>query len=837
MLAALEAALADGAAVGGASASLEWGKFLSATDTLAGGVAKAAGRAAGKLPTAAAPAVAARPASPASGADAGPAGMQAVVFGAVGAAVGVTLVAGILLLNRPGDAPERDRSKTESPVTKTDGAGPTVPPPDEPLRPTDPPATATTPQPQPPTPTPPTPTPTPAEGPAVPDPRLPPSVEAAICDERRWAAAADLLSLVDPARDKVFGEWTREADGSVVCGFARAARLVVPYRAPAEYDLRVEFTRREGVNGVGPILPRGSDSFNFHVGSNGSAQIGVEDVDGLNIGASPFTVAREDNIRNGARQDLIVRVRAGSVRAFLNGEEVYRLPTEGRTLSLAEYWRMPRGDVFGLGSWASVTAFHRVRLLEITGKGSPLYPPTTTSTATAGEDGSVELFNKRDLTGWRSANGWDVRGRVLTGTAAREPRPLELWLEGERLPAAFMLRAEYRIEAGALGAVSLRTGAPGSGGHDVILSALGPGQLRGMRHTPETAARLREWNALEVTVRGGRISTTLNGAAVCEKELSDPVLMTRPSQGPLALICHNGRLEVRLLTMRSLDGSPVPGSRPVPPSATPAAAPAMLSLPFDAARAAQSQAAWAAFLRTEAVIANSVGMRLALVPPGEFPRAAGGPGARPVRLTRPFRIGAFEVTQDQYARVMGPDARFPSHFTRERGGGPDHPADMVTYEDATLFCRKLSELPAERSAGRRYRLPTEAEWEWACRAGTAGAFHVGDRLTERDANFGNRVGRTAAAGTYPPNAWGLADMHGNVWEWCADWHSDGYPAEAPRDNPAGPPTGTRRVVRGGGWNQWAEEARCRSDFRFSWPPADRPNMDLGFRVVCEVDAR
>src|SRR5262249_9534868 len=130
--------------------------------------------------------------------------------------------------------------------------------------------------------------------------------------------------------------------------------------------------------------------------------------------------------------------------------------------------------------------------------------------------------------------------------------------------------------------------------------------------------------------------------------------------------------------------------------------------------------------------------------------------------------------------------------------------------EAVEFCRRLSERPEEQEAGRRYRLPTEAEWEYACRAGTISTFNTGARLTSQEANFdgtnpyhdtpaGTHLGHTTAVGSYPPNGFGLCDMHGNVWEWCNDWFSESYYADEWRTNPAGPESGTLKVVRGGSW--------------------------------------
>ena len=176
---------------------------------------------------------------------------------------------------------------------------------------------------------------------------------------------------------------------------------------------------------------------------------------------------------------------------------------------------------------------------------------------------------------------------------------------------------------------------------------------------------------------------------------------------------------------------------------------------------------------------NSIGMKLVLIPAGEFlmgsPEGEGYLVEHPqhrVRITKAFYLGTCEVTQEQYERVMGSN---PSCFCKN-GSGKDQvsgqdtgsfPVEMVSWEDAVEFCRRLSELPGEKSAGRVYRLPTEAEWEYACRAGSSGRYGFGDQergLGEHGWFSDNSHGKTHPVGQKKPNAWGLYDVHGNVWE-------------------------------------------------------------------------
>ena len=196
-----------------------------------------------------------------------------------------------------------------------------------------------------------------------------------------------------------------------------------------------------------------------------------------------------------------------------------------------------------------------------------------------------------------------------------------------------------------------------------------------------------------------------------------------------------------------------------------------------------------------------------------------------VTLTQGFYLGKHEVTQSQWEKVMGSN---PSHF---KGG--DRPVEKVSWTEVTSFCNKLT--ASERAAGRlpagmAYQLPTEAQWEYACRAGTKTAFSFGHELTAKDANyahegFGTGLQRMSNVGEYPANPWGFYDMHGNVFEWCVDRYGI-YPTVAATD-PVGPADGSFRVLRGGSWHNSAYIVR--SARRLRYVPA-LSSDSLGFRL-------
>jgi len=223
---------------------------------------------------------------------------------------------------------------------------------------------------------------------------------------------------------------------------------------------------------------------------------------------------------------------------------------------------------------------------------------------------------------------------------------------------------------------------------------------------------------------------------------------------------------------------------------------------------------------------RGVAMKLVLIAPGKFmmgspdseqDRAKNEGPQHEVTISKPFYMGVTEVTQAQYEAVMGTN---PSNFR-----GPANPVERVSWDEAAEFCRKLS-----AKAGKTFRLPTEAEWEYACRAGSKTRFSFGDSdsvLGDYAWYGSNSGGKTQPVGQKKPNAWGLYDMHGNVWEWCADWFGS-YSSGASTD-PQGAGSGGRRVVRGGSWHGIATDSfRCA--YRTDRAPSDR-NVFYGFRCA------
>jgi len=294
------------------------------------------------------------------------------------------------------------------------------------------------------------------------------------------------------------------------------------------------------------------------------------------------------------------------------------------------------------------------------------------------------------------------------------------------------------------------------------------------------------------------------------------------------------------------------------------------------------------------IVVNTLGMKLVLIPAGEF---AMGSDEKPaelaktytryearrfafadeapvhkVNITKAFWLGATEVTRSQFQKYIelsgnkseaeadgqggwgyvsgkeefvGRDVKYSWKTPGFEQGG-EHPVVNVSWYDATRFCQWLS-----AKEGKKYRLPTEAEWEYACRAGSRTRYSSGDDPesllqiantfdADSKVNFPkwqafaltghDGYAFTAPVGKFAPNAFGLYDMHGNVWEWCSDWFSEDYYAKSPANDPQGPPEGSLKVRRGGSWHSWS--LYTRASFR-NWNTPSTRYVLLGFRVARE----
>ncbi len=293
-------------------------------------------------------------------------------------------------------------------------------------------------------------------------------------------------------------------------------------------------------------------------------------------------------------------------------------------------------------------------------------------------------------------------------------------------------------------------------------------------------------------------------------------------------------------------------SAPLPPWNLPAGSPPPAIAPFDAATAKEHQAAWAKYLGVDVECENSIGMRFVLIPPGEFDMGSTEAPRHRVRITKPFWLGVHEVTRGQFRRFVD-DRKYQTDAERDGKAGyglvdgqwkqdprfvwnrdlgfeqaDDHPVVNVSWNDATAFCAWLSEKEGEKSG-----LPSEAQWEYACRAGTTTRWYPGDDegALKEHAWFGFNAQKSHPVGQKSANAWGLYDMHGNVSEWCQDWWTAEYYGASPLDDPPGPSGGSFRVSRGGSWNYDASIGRASSR---CWNVPGYRHEYLGFRLARAV---
>ena len=453
--------------------------------------------------------------------------------------------------------------------------------------------------------------------------------------------------------------------------------------------------------------------------------------------------------------------------------------------------------------------------------------PQRTKSDPEATPGFIPLFNGKDLTGWKThpsqPGNWRVENGILIGSG---PQASHLYTNRGDY-SNFQLRMEARINGGGNSGVCFRssfgpflpehnpgfplgyeaqinsthqdrnkTGSLLSGAGDVLVGVA----------QSETFSSM--WFSLEVIAERNHLIIKVNG-----KTTADTIDARWPTySGHIALQQLNPSA---VAEFRKIEIKELPESR-LEASAS-AATPARPTLAIESKQ-----------------ITNSIDMKLVLIPAGEFLMGSpdsdtGAPNdempRHRVRITRPFYLGVTEVTQGQYRAVTG---QSPSKFK----GSDDLPVVGVSWNDAIAFCDKLSAREKGQLGGARYRLPTEAEWEYACRGGSTTRYSFGDdaaRLGEFAWYKGNSDGKTHPVGQKRPNAFGLFDMLGNVLEWCSDGYQGDFYARSPVENPVCPFEGAAsRVLRGGSWYDFPRDARSASRGRRA--PGDR-NDDLGFRAA------
>jgi choice-of-anchor C domain-containing protein len=498
----------------------------------------------------------------------------------------------------------------------------------------------------------------------------------------------------------------------------------------------------------------------------------------------------------------------------------------------------------------------------------------------------VPLFNGRDLSGWKvhpsQPGKWRVVDGVLIGSGNG---PSHLYTDRDDF-RDFHLRVEARINrggnSGIMGRASFGPKWPPnkrlwplayegqiylgpSGAQTGSLYLADQGAVVWVGVSPIAAD---EWFTEELIVEGNKISVTVNG-----KTTADWVDTLRPlDRGHIALQHHDSQtiVEFRKVEVRELGAAAPIGGAPHQGDD------GILIAPFDESAAKSAQQVWSERLKMPVEVVNSIGMRLRLVPPGKFRmgsrRHENEEPEHDVEITQPMFVGACEVTKGEFLKFESASG-YKTRSEKTNGAWqiensvkarkwyssrkrtlldpgfpqePNHPVVVITWDDAQAFCVWLS-----NKESRLYRLPTEAEWEYACRAGTTGPAYNGSGEESRtligniaDAaasqkfplwagttKFNDGFVYTSPVGQFRPNNFGLFDTIGNATEWCADWYAADYYANSPASDPRGPAGGTKHVARGGSFTD-----KCHAADRFYFT-TDHRAFDCGFRVVCEIPVK
>ncbi len=575
------------------------------------------------------------------------------------------------------------------------------------------------------------------------------------------------------------------------------------------------------------------------------------------------------------------------------GEHGYEI-RRGDELIAAREFTVLKGDNPALRIAVETDAIAAGRATEPTPDGAD------SSRTTPLERAFVSLFDGSTLDGWHGDTRlWRVIDGVIVGNTKGVDFDVASYLCTRKTYRDFILKAKFRLHEGNSGIQFRSEQLPDyqAAGYQAEIgwptapnrpsSAIGLFFQSQQRESIWTDRRQllqhvkdQDWNEYVITCRGPQITLELNGYTAVDFVEERPAakagvigfqIRRRPQLG-----FSDMKVEFRDIWISELMETPRTGTAAAAATGGALRAPPVAIAPYDAVKAKEHQAAWAEHLSVPVETTNSLGMKLMLIPPGQFDMGMteGEPTGRTVRITKPFYMGVFEVTVAQFrefvnatghrtdaergadGRIFDPRVRFTgaNAYANQPGitwktpgerTGDEHPVLRVSWNDADAFCRWLVQ-----KEGRAYRLPTEAEWEYACRAGTRTIWSCGDgrRSLQEFANlcdasvqpnhfpsaaqscpWNDGYPFTAPVGSFRPNAFGLHDMHGNLWEMCYDWFAPLGPS--PVDDPSGPEAGSERVQRGGGWNTHPE--LCSSSFRIKHTPTWSTNT-CGFRIAYNV---
>ncbi|MBI5760743.1 MAG: SUMF1/EgtB/PvdO family nonheme iron enzyme [Planctomycetales bacterium] len=662
----------------------------------------------------------------------------------------------------------------------------------------------------------------------------------------------DLLKQIEVSRDVVAGNWRFEKEKLLTnyAALKETPRLQVPYPLPEEYvlDVTVERTGEQDPRfSLGFVTGGRQGMFAIDgFGSPGTANIAtaLEMIGGVRGNKSSTAYSRGKRLLPlGEPQSFSIEVRKTGVLVRHNQSTIIDWKGRAEEFSVHPAYQIPNRQALMLAAKASFT----IHSLTLTPRSKASMPVTTTDYDYLATGKWVRLIDSTT---------------VLT-----DPKQMKLKdgiLELDRKYLEFpniiardvIVRAQVRKLSGLNLGIQLRStqGVGYYGGWYNAGDDFGIGKSSKTRWGDLQGGRIdREFKPgdfveMTVSVVGDSFALYIDGRQMYsfqDKELE---------RGMVSFRATNGKSLFKDVEYQILDAD-TPTSPNVPPANTgtakgpssipPAAAkPQAAKAPFSTETAQLHQQAWAEYLGVPVTFENSIGMKFSLIPPGEFLMGGGAesedqiPGNGNLRhrvtLTKPYYLGIHETRQRDFQTVAGKN---PSKFSPTNGGSLDHPVETVRVSDIVDFCRKLSSLAGEKNTGRVYRLPSEAEWEHACRAGTTTRFSHGETITRVQANLKGSgsaapapIGMTTRVGSYAANAWGLFDMHGNASEWTSDF-SGNFNRNAVTD-PRGPTNGGPKVFKGGDFGA-TESFLLSSGMRYyGGLGATFPHM--GFRVVLEV---
>ncbi len=673
----------------------------------------------------------------------------------------------------------------------------------------------------------------------------------------RKQTPVNLLPLIDPAKDAVHGGWSINPAGELMVDQGTPARIRIPFRPAAEYDLHIEFTRTSGNESNVQVLVAGGHQFLLALGSHKNTYVYFSYFDGQFAG----TVQKEAWLVNGQRYRSLVQVRKGGVKAFLDGVLVTELTTDYSTAASPKEWEIGDPAVLGVGENSSLTTYHRIELVEITGHGTFTRPADAAAKAAEA---------KRTATSDKFTNSLGMefvrvpKGKSWLGGGGGKPGTQEVTISEDFYLGKFeVTQEEWQKVMGSVPSYFSRIGGGKVSVQNITdaelkrfpMEAVSWDQCQELIKLLNEKAKESGWvyrlptaTEWEYACRGGPMDD--QAASGFDYYFREPTLQLLPEQanfqpsdktkflerprkagsylpnrlglydmhGNVSEWCGDVVVDAKGVSQRVHCGGAWfkhpdlcrAASRDVSPPS-----PGLANIGFRLARVPTPN------------FTNSLGMEFVRVPKGKSWLGGGGgkPGTQEVTISEDFFLGKYEVTQDEWEKVMGSR---PSQFTTAAGvpqkDQKRFPVEKVSWEDCQKFIAKLNE-PAQ-DAGWEYRLPTTSEWEYACRGGPLAkpedsAFHFYfDQPTNTFAPDKANVietglRRPCPVGSYSPNRLGLHDLHGNVREWCAD-------ARTGRDGSA------LRVFRYGGWSTSAVD--CWADKSDGIPPSSKDH-DLGLRVA------